>query len=264
MNNEPVALVTGASRGIGRAIALALAGAGFRVAGVGRPADEGAVDASALNAVQQDIQARSGIFLPIPADVADLDGHAALVEHVLSAFGRLDVFVANAGVAPSPRRDVLEMTPASYDRVMDVNLRGHVFLAQRVARAMLGHPARTVGTPRSLIFITSVSADTSSVDRAEYCISKAGLSMTARVLAHRLAGEGIAVYEVRPGIVHTDMTAAVGDKYDRAIGDGLVPEGRWGEPADVARVVLALARGDLPYATGSVVDVSGGLQLKRL
>lgn len=264
MNDEPVALVTGASRGIGRAIALALARAGFRVAGLGRPADEGAADPGALVSLQQDIQARSGIFLPVPADVADLEGHGAVIERIFGVFGRLDVFVANAGIAPSPRRDVLDMTAASFDRVMDVNLRGHVFLAQRAARVMLDHPAGRDAAVRAMVFVTSISADASSIDRAEYCISKAGLSMAARVLAHRLAGDGIAVYEVRPGIVHTDMTAAVREQYDCRIGEGLVPEGRWGEPEDVARVVLALARGDLPYATGTVIDVSGGLQLKRL
>jgi NAD(P)-dependent dehydrogenase (short-subunit alcohol dehydrogenase family) len=264
MHDQPVALVTGASRGIGRAVAVALARAGFRVAGLSRPAGGGAADPSALGAVQLEIQAQGGVFLPIPADVADLESHTAVVDRVISSFGRLDVLVANAGLSPAPRRDVLEMTSASFDRLMAVNLRGHVFLAQHVARAMLARTTAGDAGHRALIFITSISADTSSVERAEYCISKAGLSMAARVLAHRLAPEGVAVYEVRPGIVRTDMTAAVRDTYDRRIAEGLVPEGRWGEPADVAHVVLALARGDLPYATGATIDVSGGLHLKRL
>lgn len=264
MTDQPVALVAGASRGIGRAITLALASAGFRVAGLGRSPGQGAEDGGALDALRTAVEAHAGTFLPIAADVADLDGHAAIVERVLATFGRLDVLVANAGIAPSPRRDVLEMAPESFDRLMAVNLRGHLFLAQRVARAMLGLATGRGAAARSLVFVTSISADTSSVERAEYCISKAGLSMAARVLAHRLAADGIAVYEVRPGIIHSDMTAGVREIYDRRIAEGLVPEGRWGEPDDVARVVLALARGDLPYATGSTIDVSGGLHLRRL
>jgi NAD(P)-dependent dehydrogenase (short-subunit alcohol dehydrogenase family) len=172
------------------------------------------------------------------------------------------MFVSNAGIAPSPRRDVLEMTPESFDRVLGVNLRGALFLAQRTARAML--EATPDATPRSLVFVTSQSATMASVERAEYCISKAGASMAARVLAVRLATHGIGVYEVRPGIIRTDMTAGVAAKYDRLIAAGLVPQGRWGEPDDIARVVAAIARGDLAYSTGGVIEVDGGLALPRL
>jgi len=261
---EPVALVTGASRGIGRAIAASLAGAGFRVAGVGRPAGgDGEGTPGGLASIAREIAAAGGIFLPVVADVADLDAHPVIVGAVEEAFGGIDVFVSNAGIAPTPRRDVLDMTPGSFDRVLGVNLRGSVFLAQRVARQMLATPGGGA-QPRSLIFITSISAAASSPERAEYCISKAGASMAARVLADRLAGCGISVFEVRPGLIRTDMTAPAQEKYDRRIEEGLVPQGRWGETEDVARAVLALARGDFRYSTGTVVHVDGGLGLPRL
>ncbi len=260
---EPVALVTGASRGIGRAIAASLAGAGFRVAGVGRPAGgDGEGTPGGLASIAREVAAAGGIFLPVVANVADLDAHAVIVRTVEEALGGIDVFVSNAGIAPSPRRDVLDMTPGSFDRVLGVNLRGSVFLAQRVARQMLATPGGA--QPRSLIFITSISAAASSPERAEYCISKAGASMAARVLADRLAGCGISVFEVRPGIIRTDMTAPAKEKYHRRIEEGLVPQGRWGETEDVARAVLALARGDFRYSTGTVVRVDGGLGLPRL
>lgn len=260
---EPAALVTGASRGIGRAIALSLATAGYRVAGVGRGAD-GAGRAGALDDLHREMEASGARFLPITADVADLGAHQGVVDAVLGAFGRLDLFVGNAGIAPSPRRDILEMTPESFDRVIGVNLRGSLFLARTAARAMVAAPHTPADPHRAIVFVTSQSAVMASVERAEYCISKAGASMAARVLALRLAGEGIGVYEVRPGIIRTDMTAGVTAKYDRLIAAGGVPQGRWGQPADVARVVLALARGDLAYSTGSVIEVDGALALPRL
>ena len=263
--SRPVALVTGASRGIGRAVCLHLAEAGFHLAGVSRPPDGGAARSESAEDLRAEIEAWGGRYLPLFADVADLAAHDRLVEAVFSEFGRLDLFVSNAGVAPSPRRDVLEMTPESFDRVLGVNLRGSFFLAQKVARAMLERP-RPDGEsiPRTIVFVTSISAVASSPERAEYCVSKAGASMAARVLADRLAASGIAVFEVRPGVIHTDMTSAVQEKYDRRIADGLIPQGRWGEPADVARAVVALARGDFHYSTGTIIDVGGGLGLPRL
>jgi NAD(P)-dependent dehydrogenase (short-subunit alcohol dehydrogenase family) len=261
--NQPVALVTGASRGIGRAIVLALSAAGYRVAGVSR-AERGAGRPGAVEGLQREIESHGGTFLPIAADVADLAGHQAVVARACEAFGRLDLLVGNAGIAPSPRLDVLEMTPESFDRVLGVNLRGNVFLAQAVARTMVAAP-RAPGDPhRAIVFVTSQSAALASVERAEYCISKAGASMAARVLALRLAAEGIGVYEVRPGIIRTDMTAGVTAKYDRLIAAGGVPQRRWGEPEDIARVVVALARGDLAYSTGAVIEVDGALALPRL
>jgi len=264
VNESPVALVTGASRGIGRAIALGMSAAGFSVAGIGRPPGGGAARPDALAELANQIAARGGHFLPLYLDVADLDAHAAAIEAIERRFGRLDAFVSNAGIAPSPRRDVLDVSPESFDRLLDVNLRGSFFLAQRAAKVMLAAASPAAGSTRTLIFVTSVSAHFASVNRAEYCISKAGLSMASQVFADRLAADGILVYEVRPGIVHTDMTAPVAEAWDTRIADGLVPQRRWGEPDDVARAVVALARGEFPYSTGMVVDVSGGLAVPRL
>jgi NAD(P)-dependent dehydrogenase (short-subunit alcohol dehydrogenase family) len=245
--------VTGASRGIGRAVALALAGAGFDIAALsrsdtGRPAD--------LPSHRR--------WLTMTGDVADVGTHEAMVQQVIGEFGRLDLFVSNAGIAPERRMDVLETTPASFDRVLGTNLRGAFFLAQHAARCLIACRRFVEDAHPRMVFIGSVSAEASSVSRAEYCISKAGLGMAARVMADRLAAEGIPVFEVRPGIIRTDMTAPVQEKYDTAIAGGLVPLRRWGEPDDVARVVVALARGDFDYATGSVIDVGGGLHIPRL
>jgi 3-oxoacyl-[acyl-carrier protein] reductase len=257
-----VAFVTGASRGIGRAVALALARAGYDIAGLARPGT--GTGSGGLETLARAVAAEDASFLAVEADVADLAAHDEIVASVLRRYGRIDVFTSNAGVAPSPRRDLLEMTPESFDRVVSVNLRGALVLAQRVARHMISTPAAARARRPVIVFVTSVSAERSSTDRAEYCISKAGLGMAARVFADRLAGEGVAVFEVRPGIVRTDMTAAAREKYDRLIAEGLIPQGRWGEPDDVARAVVALARGDFGYSTGMIVDVSGGLSIPRL
>lgn len=263
MTESPVALITGASRGIGRAIAAALAASGFDIAGIARPARDTA-HTRPLDETGALVTAHGRRWLPLGADVADLDAHAGVVDRLDREFGRLDLLVSNAGVAPERRTDVLDMTPESFDRVMDINLRGAFFLAQRAARYMLDRRAAgPLPTPR-IVFIGSVSAIASSPSRAEYCMSKAGLAMAARVLADRLAADGIPVFEVRPGIIHTDMTAPVRERYDGAIAGGLVPQRRWGEPDDVARAVVALARGDFDYSTGLVVDVGGGLMLPRL
>jgi NAD(P)-dependent dehydrogenase (short-subunit alcohol dehydrogenase family) len=256
-----VALVTGARRGIGRAIARALAGQGFDIVDVSR---HGKAAASPANAHGTGPAPSTGQWLTIEADVANEIGHDAIVAQVAEAFGRLDLFVSNAAVAPETRLDVLETTAESFDRVMGVNLRGAFFLAQKAARYMLACKAMHADLHPRMVFIGSISAQASSINRAEYCISKAGLSMAARVMADRLAPEGIPVFEVRPGIIHTDMTAPVSEKYDAAIASGVVPQRRWGEPDDVARAVVALVRGDFDYATGLIVDVGGGLQIPRL
>ncbi len=263
MTGNPVALVTGASRGIGRAVALHLARAGFDIAGVARPHPKEETGCT-LASLGREVEAAWRRFVHAHADVADIGRHDAILAKIDERLGPIDVLVSNAGIAPEPRLDLLAMTPESFDRVLAVNLRGAVFLAQKVARRMIAHPRGPAGRARAIIFITSVSAERSSVDRAEYCVSKAGLSMAARVFADRLAGAGIRVFEVRPGIVRTDMTAAAREKYDRLIAGGLVPAGRWGEPDDVARVVVALARGDFDYSTGMIVDVTGGLGIPRL
>jgi 3-oxoacyl-[acyl-carrier protein] reductase len=265
MPERPVALVTGASRGIGRGIALALAGAGFDVAGNARAYDPARSD-QGLAEVERRVQASGATFLPVAADVADLEQHGTMLEAVLERFGRVDVLVNNAGVAPEVRHDLLETTPESFDRLMSINTRGPFFLSQRVARQMVAQtPVAGSAAPHSsIVFVTSISAYVSSPSRAEYCLSKAALSQAARVFAHRLAGEGIRVFEVQPGLIQTDMTAAVKERYDRLIQEGLVPQNRWGTPEDVGRAVVGLARGDFGYSTGMVVDVSGGLHIHRL
>ena len=262
MAKRPVALITGAGRGIGRGIALELARAGYDIAGcdiIFEPANmesgvfEVAASVSALGT--------GAAFLPLRADVAAVETHAELLQAVLGRFGRLDLLVNNAGVAPETRKDVLETSPESFDRVLDVNLRGPFFLSQRTARIM------TAGTTRSegvIVFITSISAETSSPSRAEYCVSKAGLSMAARIFADRLAGAGVRVYEIRPGIILTDMTAPVRERYDKLIAEGLVPQGRWGTPEDVGKAVAALAGGAFGFSTGLVLEVSGGMNIRRL
>lgn len=258
-----VAMVTGASRGIGRAVALALAAGGHDVVAIGRgPTSTSA--AGGLESLRPLVEAQGRRFLAIEADVADLEAHDEIVSRTTGRLGGIDVFVSNAGVAPDPRRDLLEMTPGSFDRVLAVNLRGAVFLAQKVARRMLEQRQAVPDARPIMIFITSVSAERSSLNRAEYCVAKAGLSMAARVFADRLAPLGVRVFEVRPGIIRTEMTAPAREKYDRLIADGLVPEGRWGEPEDVARAVAALTRGDFDYSTGMIIDVSGGLSIPRL
>jgi len=261
VTSAPVALVTGARRGIGRAIAVALSGQGFDIVDVSRPRKNAdlAADDPGVNPAS-----KGGRWLTIGIDVADVTAHDAVIAQVADVFGRLDLFVSNAGVAPERRLDVLETTPESFDRVMDTNLRGAFFLAQKAARYMLSCRSANTSVHPRLVFIGSISAQASSPNRAEYCISKAGLSMVARVLADRLAPDGIPVFEVRPGIIHTRMTAPVQDRYDAAIAGGLVPQRRWGEPEDVARVVAALASGDFDYATGLIVDVGGGLHIPRL
>jgi NAD(P)-dependent dehydrogenase (short-subunit alcohol dehydrogenase family) len=240
---------------------VALAGQGFDIVDVSRPTKTAGLTTAAPVAVPT---STGGRWLTIGSDVADVAAHDAVIGQVAEVFGRLDLFVSNAGVAPEQRLDVLETTPESFDRVMGTNLRGAFFLAQKAARYMLSCKAAVANAHPRLVFIGSISAQASSPNRAEYCVSKAGLSMVARVLADRLAADGIPVFEVRPGVVHTDMTAAVQARYDTAIAGGLVPQRRWGEPEDVARVVSALARGDFDYATGLIVDVGGGLHIPRL
>jgi 3-oxoacyl-[acyl-carrier protein] reductase len=260
---RPVALVTGASRGIGRAIATHLCAAGFGVAGVSRPRATCA-DPNAAEWLRREMLECGSDYLPVHEDVSDLRSHRRVIDGVLKHFGRLDVFVGNAGISLAPRRDILEMTSDGFDRLMGLNLRGGVFLATAAARAMLAASPDPHTHARSIILVTSVSAAAASTDRAEDCMAKAGLSMATKILANRLASDGISVFEVRPGVIRTDMTAAVQERYDREIADGLVPQRRWGEPADVARAVVSLARGDFAYSTGTVIDVGGGIGLPRL
>jgi NAD(P)-dependent dehydrogenase (short-subunit alcohol dehydrogenase family) len=253
---RPLALVTGARRGIGRACGEALARAGFDIA-----ATDLVIDGVA-RAAQESFEAAGAKTAFFTHDLAAIDSHAELVVSVAEQFGRLDCLVNNAGRGAVVRGDLLDLTPANFDAVMDVNLRGSLFLTQAVARAMLAAPQS--GHPRSIVTVTSVSAEMVSPDRAEYCVSKAGLSMAMRAFATRLAPEGISVFEVRPGIIRTDMTAPVAGRYDDLIAGGLVPSRRWGEVGDVGAIVASLASGQFAFATGSVVAVDGGLSLPRL
>jgi NAD(P)-dependent dehydrogenase (short-subunit alcohol dehydrogenase family) len=260
---QQVALVTGAGQGIGRGIALALAREGLAVIVNDVAVDPDRPESGAYG-VRNAIERSGGTAAVFRADVAQPDDRKAMVEFVAEEFGRLDLLVNNAGVAPRERTDMLAAGEESYDRVMSVNLKGPYFLTQLLARRMIEWKDRgVVGTPR-IVFISSVSSYTSSPSRAEYCISKAGLSMVARLYAHRLAEHGIPVIEVRPGIIETPMTAGVKEKYDRLIAEGLVPMRRWGQPEDVARLVSAVARGDLDYSTGEAIEVSGGFCIRRL
>ncbi len=243
-----VALVTGGRRGIGLGIAHALAAEGFDLAVCGTRPEPGA-ELEALRAAGVEL-------LYVPADVVRPDDRGALLEAVRERFGRLHVLVNNAGVAPEVRADLLETTEASFERVLRTNLAGPFFLSQAAARWMLDQRRADPGWRGCIVNVSSISA-AASVNRGEYCVSKAGLAMVSRLFAVRLAADGIPVYEVRPGIVATDMTAGVREKYDQRIADGLVPQRRWGEPEDVGRCVAALARGDLAYSTGAVIYVDG-------
>ena len=241
----PTAIVTGGARGIGRAVATALADAGFDV-------------------VVVDLEPATG-FAHLVRDVADVDGHASLVAEIVARHGPVHCLVNNAGVTSLVRGDMLELTPASFDRSVGVNLRGTFFLTQAVARAMIADDAEGARSPyRSIVTIGSVNAEILGLNRADYCISKAGVAIASRLFAARLAGSRIHVFEIRPGIIRTDMTAPARDKYDRFIaGDG-VPMRRWGEPDDVGTAVSTLARGLIPFATGEVINVGGGMHLHRV
>jgi 3-oxoacyl-[acyl-carrier protein] reductase len=256
--SERVALVTGASRGIGRAIAVALAERSWSIAINYRGNSEAAIETQSL------VEKAGGRGLLIQADIAEAKDRAHLVEQTLVNFHRIDLLVNNAGVAPRQRADILETTEASYDEVMAVNLKGPFFLTQRVARVMLDLLKAGVIEHPKIINIGSMSAYTSSVNRAEYCLSKAGLGMMTALFADRLSEYGINVYELRPGIIETDMTSVVQAKYDRLIADGLTPIRRWGQPDDVARAVVAIAQDQFPFSTGEVINIDGGFHLRRL
>src|SRR3954463_5227513 len=253
-----VALVTGGSRGIGRGVAEALADSGFDLAINGvRNAEQVADVMSALRKCGADAHYVQG-------DVSVADDRQAIIDAVRARFGRLDVLVNNAGVAPNVRADILEASEDSFDRVVGINLKGPYFLTQIAARWMIEQRRADPTFTGVVVNISSVSATEASTNRGDYCISKAGVAMATQLWAHRLAEFGIAVYEVRPGVIHTDMSAAVAEKYDRLIANGLTVENRWGEPEDVGRAVATLARGELSYATGNVLNIDGGLTLRRL
>lgn len=254
----PVALVTGGSRGIGLAIATCLGRAGYRLAINGRRDASEVSDALALLSTGQEPA------LYCQADISVRQQRQYLVQQLLDQFGRIDVLVNNAGIAPTTRADVLEATEQSFDQLIDVNLKGPYFLTQAVARWMVKQKQADKRFRGCIVNVTSVSATVASVNRGDYCISKAGLAMTTQLWSARLAEHGIDVYEVRPGIIATDMTAGVAQKYDHLIADGLTLERRWGTPEDVGRAVSLLARGELTYATGQILVVDGGMTQSRL
>ncbi len=246
MNENPVALITGASRGIGRAIARDLA-RDHRVLATYRGSEEAA----------RSLQAETGCEI-FRCDIASREDRAALLAYCSDKFGRLDLLVNNAGMAPRERNDLLEATEESFDEVLTTNLKGPYFLTQAAARTMRDQASGRI------VFITSISAYTSSPNRGEYCVSKAGLSMTVALFADRLAEYGVGVYEIRPGVIQTDMIAAVKGKYEKLAEEGLLPQGRLGLPDDIAKAVRAIAEGRLDYSTGQVLDVDGGFHLRRL
>lgn len=265
---NPTALITGASRGIGRGIALALAPLGWDlVLNYARNAEAARQTAddcrAAAKAAGHDIRVEIA-----PADIAIEADRVRLVETARAFLGRCDLLVNNAGIAPDVRADILEASEASFDRLIATNLKGPFLLTQRVARWMIeSAPAAAPGStaPRpKIVFISSVSAYTASVNRGDYCVSKAGVAMLVRLFAARLAAHGVGVFEIRPGIIATDMTGPVREKYDRLIADGLTPIRRWGTPEDVGRAVTAIARDLLPFSTGEVLNVDGGFHLRTL
>jgi len=255
-DNPSTAIVTGGSRGIGRAIAAALGGEGFAVGINYHRNAEAAEEAAGI------VREAGGRAMTVRADVAEAEDRRRLLAEVTAAFGPLTLLVNNAGMAPRVRADLLEMEEASYDEVLATNLKGPFFLAQQVARHMIEAGA---AEGRAIVNIGSLSAYAPSVNRGEYCIAKSGMAMMTRLFADRLAAEGINVYEVRPGIIATDMTSGVKEKYDRLIlEEGLTPMPRWGQPEDIGRCVAAIARGDFPFSTGEVFNVDGGFHMKRL
>ena len=256
-----VAMVTGGSRGIGLGITRRLLTDGWQVSVLSTrtPADEVRAELSDLGEVSF-----------TAADVSSLDDHRRYLDETISAFGRVDALVNNAGVAPTVRDDLLVATPESWDRVLGINLRGPYFLTQVVANQMIAQrgpidPAAHMDAPiGAIVNVSSISATTVSTNRGDYCISKAGVGMATQLWAYRLAPEGIVVYEVRPGVIATDMTAGVQEKYDALFANGLAPMPRWGRPSDVAGAVSVLVSGQMPYTTGDVLHVDGGQHIPSL
>lgn len=257
-DQKRVALITGGSRGIGLGIAKELARAGFQTVINGRKSKE------EIEGALKELSDLGANPLYIQADIAELEDQTQLLDQIKQATGRLDVLVNNAGVSVATRSDLLDATPESYDRVMRINLRGPYFLTQKVASWMVDQRKADDNFQAAIINVSSVSATFASCNRGEYCISKAGVAMATQLWATRLGEYGIPVFEVRPGVIRTDMTAGVKDKYDELFADGLTIEKRWGESEDVGRIVKLLASGEITYATGAVIPIDGGLSVNRL
>jgi len=262
-NKAPVVLVTGGSRGLGRGIVLKLAEAGYSVA-INFASNESAANETATECrrLASDPGQR---FLPVNADIGMADEREAMVATIMSKLGRIDGLVNNAGIAPASRVDILEASEASFEKLMKVNLQGPYFLTQLIARYWTEQkPPALLKSGFVVVFVTSISAYTSSVSRGEYCVSKAGLSMASQLWADRLAGEGIQVIELRPGIMLTDMTEGVKEKYDQLIEEGLIPQKKWGTPEDMGLAVTAILDGHFPFSTGTVIDIDGGFSIRSL
>jgi 3-oxoacyl-[acyl-carrier protein] reductase len=256
--NGPTALVTGGTRGIGLGIARALSADGWHLVLNGmRPGTD-------VAGVLEELRAGGRSVHYAQADLSSRADRHRLVDEIRGRHGVLNALVNNAGRAPRVRADLLDASEDSFEELLRTNLQGPYFLTQALARGMVAQRRQDAAFRATIVFVTSVSAEMASVNRGDYCVGKAGLSMAVRLFAARLAGEGIPVFEVRPGIIATDMTSGVRELYDRRIADGLVPEGRWGQAEDVGRAVTSLVRGDVPYATGTVVQVDGGLSIPRL
>jgi 3-oxoacyl-[acyl-carrier protein] reductase len=264
---NPVGLVTGASRGIGRGIALALAEVGYDLV-INYAHNAAAARQTAADCLAAAQGAGKTVRAEIQqGDVASGPDRLKLIEFAKATFGRLDLLVNNAGVAPEVRADILKASEKSFDRLINTNLKGPYFLTQLAANWMIEQRKAGVppaALPPKIITISSVSAYTASVNRGDYCLSKAGLSMLTALYAARLAEHGIGVYEIRPGLIATDMTGPVKDKYDKLIEGGLTPIKRWGTPADVGKAVAAIAQDLLPFSTGEIINVDGGFHLRRL
>lgn len=262
---EPVALITGASRGIGRGIALTLAECGYHLV-VNYAGNEAAARDSAAEAIASAADHGHQIVAEaIQADVGSAADRERLVESTLRQFGRIDLLVNNAGIPSPGRKDLLDAEEGDFDRLMAVNLKGPFFLAQRVSRQMLVQvESAPDAPPPKIINISSISAFTASTNRGDYCIAKAGLAMVTKLFAARLAEAGIRVYEIQPGIIASDMTEPVREKYDRLIANGLTPIRRWGQPRDIGMAVAAIARDEFPFSTGEVFHVDGGFHLHTL
>ena len=258
MINKKAALVSGAARGIGNAIAVQLAKEGYAIAVMDVIDEEKAADNIGK------VKENNNPFIYVKGDITSDASRKEVVDKIMNTFGRIDVLVNNAGVAPKVRMDILQTTEESMDFVLGINLKGTFFLTQLVANIMVSETKDIEGIKPKIINISSMSAYTSSTQRGEYCISKAGVSMITTLFADRLSEYGINVYEIRPGIIYTDMTSSVKEKYDNLINSGLTPIKRWGYPEDIANAVSVLCSDKLGFSTGEIINVDGGFHIRRL
>lgn len=256
--SKKIALITGGSRGIGLGIAKALAAEGWSLAINGVRPEE------AVEETMKELRATGAEVIYAQGDIGNRDDRSRMIKEVVAHYGQLNALINNAGVAPKERGDLLDMSEESYDRVLNINLKGTFFLSQLAAREMVAKKKADPGFSACIVNISSISATIVSVNRGQYCISKAGMSMVTQLFANRLAAEGISVFELRPGVIKTDMTSVVTEKYDKLIAEGLTLQPRWGFPEDIGKGVAAVVRGDFPYSTGQVIMIDGGLSQPRL